>query len=111
MKYNVIGIAYATVLAEVEADSPEEAEEKADLPLPSVCSQCSRKIEIGDIDCVRVEEVGGDVVLEDGGPPWKGLPKWLEKVRKRVETDDSKSVHEDRKDLLDLVDELYRKIR
>lgn len=63
-KYRVYGIIGATIsIGEVEADSPEEAQEKADeLPIPSyqLCHQCASArnatLELGDgIDTINVD--------------------------------------------------------
>jgi hypothetical protein len=53
-KYNVAIPWYATVNIEVEADTPEEAEEKACREVhASVCHYCSKHIEIGEQDYER----------------------------------------------------------
>ena len=59
MKYRVIFTVDATCSVEVEADSEEEAKEKAweEASAPTVCHQCSNELEVGDImDCIDVEE-------------------------------------------------------
>jgi hypothetical protein len=47
-KYLVFGVACATVSDEVEAHSPEEAVENADLST-GLCHQCSYEVELGDV--------------------------------------------------------------
>jgi len=65
VKYLVIGLVDAQVSDCVEADSVDEAIDKADLHA-SVCHQCSDTIEVGDIQSVRVvADGGGGEVLYD----------------------------------------------
>lgn len=52
-KYIVMGLVDATVTREVEADSPEEAAQKAELCV-SICHQCSGELDVGDVYTVRV---------------------------------------------------------
>ena len=47
-KYLVFGLVGATVSNEVEASSPEEAVENAELS-PGLCHQCSHEVELGDV--------------------------------------------------------------
>lgn len=50
MKYMVCVLIDASKTIEVEAESPEEAKEKAmnEIGVPSICHQCSREVELGD---------------------------------------------------------------
>ncbi len=54
-RYKVYGVMTASVLlGEYEADSEDEAQGKADLDkeanfYPSLCSQCSHEVELGEI--------------------------------------------------------------
>lgn len=59
-KYLVFGLAVATVSNEVEASSPEEAVENADLS-PSLCWQCSHEVELGDVYEISVIQNGKEV--------------------------------------------------
>ena len=51
MKYLVTLIVDASIRVEVEADSKQEAYDKAldNAFTPSICHQCSREIDLGDI--------------------------------------------------------------
>lgn len=62
-KYLVFGLASATVSDEVEAASPEEAVENAVL-LPSICHQCSHKVELGDVYEISVIHNGKEVWID-----------------------------------------------
>jgi hypothetical protein len=62
-KYTVMGMVDATVYEDVEADSPEEAREQAQLG-SSICYQCSKEIEVGDIYDTKVLDESGEVVIE-----------------------------------------------
>jgi hypothetical protein len=60
-KYLVIFNVHASASAEVKAESREEAEEKAARKVhPSVCHQCARDVQIGDVgevvDMIELEE-------------------------------------------------------
>ncbi len=60
MKYTVSFIVHATTYVEVEADSEEEAREKAKYVAeePCLCWQCANALEIGCLgDIANVEEV------------------------------------------------------
>lgn len=61
-KYTVVGLVDATVCETVEADSPEEAMENAAL-FASVCHQCSRVIEVGDVYDMQVLDEAGELVI------------------------------------------------
>lgn len=61
--YTVLGIASATVSAKVEADNPEEAIDKADLPSTGLCHQCAKDVEVGDVYEFAVLDATGDEVL------------------------------------------------
>lgn len=68
MKYLVIGLVDAVVNEVVEADSPEEALNKGHQGAPpTVCHQCSDKLEVGDFIGWRVveDEGSGDEVYDD----------------------------------------------
>jgi hypothetical protein len=56
--YLVYGIIDASVCEEVEADSKEEAIEKAQevMGTPGLCHHCSRQVTIGDFVDFEVEE-------------------------------------------------------
>lgn len=59
-KYYATFTVDATTSVEVFASSKEEAEEKAwnEIGRPSICHQCSREMDIGDImDLVECEEL------------------------------------------------------
>jgi len=58
-KYRVIGIGYYTSIVEVEATSPEEAEDLAYdfFPSPSLCHSCGRDFELTNIESVEIEEI------------------------------------------------------
>lgn len=58
-KYLVIFEVYGSASAEVEADSKEEAQEKAARQVhPSVCHQCARDVQIDDVgEVVEVMEL------------------------------------------------------
>ena len=64
-KYLVFGLASATVSEEVEAASPEEAVENAELS-PSICHQCSREVELGDVYEISVIHDGKEVWTDKG---------------------------------------------
>lgn len=64
-KYMVFGLASATVSREVEADSPEQAVEDADLST-GLCYQCSEEIDVGDVYEVKVEQDGKEVWSDRG---------------------------------------------
>lgn len=60
-KYNVAVQVYATMYMTVEADSEEEAREKAEQEAyePSLCYQCSDEVEIDGLgEVVSVTEAG-----------------------------------------------------
>lgn len=60
MKYRAFFTVATTCSVEVEADSEEAAEEKAWelVDVPSLCWQCSRQLDVGDIlDMVEVEVI------------------------------------------------------
>jgi hypothetical protein len=59
-KYLVFGVACATVSDEVEAHSPEEAVENADLST-GLCHQCSYEVELGDVYEISVVQDGREV--------------------------------------------------
>lgn len=68
MKFQVVGVRYATTVVTVEADTVAEAIDRAqdeDL-YPTICHQCSRNVELGDaahvvvIDDEKSEEVYTD---------------------------------------------------
>jgi hypothetical protein len=63
-EYNVIGVVDATVLETVKAETPEKAAAEAELHV-SVCHQCARVIEIGNVYEVRVENEDGEEVYRD----------------------------------------------
>jgi len=62
MKYHVYGIMSASVLlGEYEADSKEKAIEMAEQNssadwYPSLCHQCARKVDLGDIQDIEANE-------------------------------------------------------
>lgn len=59
-KYSVAIEVHATMYVEVEADSEEEAKEKAETEAyePTLCWQCANDVEIGGIgDAISVELV------------------------------------------------------
>lgn len=59
-KYSVCFSVDATTIVKVEASSEEEAKEKAwrEVCAPSVCCQCSREIEIGEVlEAIEVVEL------------------------------------------------------
>lgn len=66
MKYLVVGIVDASVSKVVEADTPEEAIDRAELSA-SICYHCARDLSIGDVGDVEVieDEGAGDVVHSD----------------------------------------------
>lgn len=66
-KFLVLGLVDATVFVHVEAETALDAANAADLPYPSVCNQCSREIEIGDIYAVQVlaEDGHGEIEYTD----------------------------------------------
>jgi hypothetical protein len=65
-KYLVLGIIDASVSVEVEADSPAEAAAAASTELDaSICHQCSRELNLGDIYATRVIDKDGDQVWTD----------------------------------------------
>lgn len=69
MKYDVSLIFSADWGVEINADSPEEACEKAynsDEAAPSVCHQCASHVNLGDCIRVIVYDENGDEVLDDG---------------------------------------------
>lgn len=68
-KYNVSLIFSADFEVEVEADSPDDAAEKAynsDAVSVSLCHQCSKDINIGDCYRVIVCDEAGNEVIDDG---------------------------------------------
>ena len=83
MKYTVIGIVDAVVYEEVEASSPEEAAEN--VSSPSLCHQCCREVEIGDIMFVRVLDEAGNEIWTDEDVSLKNatLEQLMEEVGKR----------------------------
>lgn len=62
MRYIVMGLIHANTREEVEADSPEEAHEKAACHA-SLCHQCSDELELGDSYGAIVEDDDGNEVL------------------------------------------------
>lgn len=50
-RYTVIGLVDATVAEEYEAESSEEAFDKAlaNMDIPTICHQCASEIDIGDV--------------------------------------------------------------
>lgn len=62
----VSALMHATHVEEVEADTAEEAAEKA--CSESVCHQCSRKVELGDHYATIVSDENGDTVYDDSVP-------------------------------------------
>lgn len=66
MKYTVMGLVDATVLEDVEADTPEQAYELGiDSLHASVCHQCSDELQVGEIYAVRVLDADGEEVFTD----------------------------------------------
>lgn len=61
MKYHVIFEVYASTTVTVEADSEEQARDKAYKEVgPSLCHQCSNELNIDDVgEIVAVEAAGG----------------------------------------------------
>jgi len=63
-KYNVYGILGASVfIGEYEADTKEAADKMAEEDPeanwnPSLCFQCGREVDIGDVYETQVEEIG-----------------------------------------------------
>jgi len=57
-RWHVYGIISASVCVTVEAETKEEAEDKAasELDCPTLCHQCAREIDLGDIYEFQVEE-------------------------------------------------------
>jgi len=73
MRYHVIGLVDATVTVEVEADTPEAALERAyedERMHVSVCHQCAREVQVGEVYAARVidDDGAGDEVLTDEQP-------------------------------------------
>lgn len=62
-KFTVMGLVSATVYADVEADSPEEAMEQAELSA-SVCHQCAKELEVGDVYDMQVVDEAGEAVIK-----------------------------------------------
>ncbi len=58
-KYRVTGIGYYSSIVEVEASSPQEAEDLAEslFPAPSLCHSCGSDFELTDIEKIEVEEI------------------------------------------------------
>jgi len=62
-KYQVIGnITASIIVGEYEADSPEEAIEKAEEDknafwMPTLCHQCSNEVSLGDVFETEAEEI------------------------------------------------------
>ncbi len=70
MMYRVIGFVDATVSCEVDAESPQAAAETADLPSSTVCHQCAKDLEVGDVSHVEVhDDASGDVLYTDAFSP------------------------------------------
>lgn len=69
-KYTVIGLVAAQVQVEVEADNPDDAIEKADLPSTGICHQCAQDVQVGDVyDFVVLDEAGNEVLGPDMPKP------------------------------------------
>ncbi|EFC80166.1 hypothetical protein [Parafrankia sp. EUN1f] len=61
-RYGVVFTTTASALVKVEADSPEEAREKAPAELDTgLCHHCARRIELGDFE---YDEDDADAVIE-----------------------------------------------
>lgn len=59
-KYSVMFEVYAHCIVEVEADSEQDAQEKAELSVerPQICWHCSQSIDVGDVgDVIEVMEI------------------------------------------------------
>jgi hypothetical protein len=59
-KYRVFGLASASTSVSVEANSPKEAAENADLYM-GLCYQCADEVELGDVYEVTVYEDNKEV--------------------------------------------------
>lgn len=66
-KFCVSAAVYASTATRVVADSPEQALEKGmdALVMPSLCHQCSDKIELGDVYNFVVSDEDGNIVLDE----------------------------------------------
>lgn len=90
-KYVVIGSVAASVSEEVEADSPEEAADKAEL-YAGVCHKCSCVVEVGDVyERIVLDETGQNELWTDAfeskaEPDVKALVAYL-KDKKRLPAD------------------------
>jgi hypothetical protein len=67
-EYFVTGYVSATSSQRVRATSPEAAVEASDLNT-SLCHQCARHIEVGDVYSVEVSDANREVVLKDDDHP------------------------------------------
>lgn len=64
-RYTVIGAVWAQTSDSVEADSPEEAVEQANLS-ESLCWQCSERVELGEIShCIVLDALGEQVYSDE----------------------------------------------
>ena len=63
-KYSVMGLIDATTWEDVEANTPQEAADNADLHV-SLCHQCSRKMNVGDpLGYIVTDEDGNEVYVD-----------------------------------------------
>lgn len=67
MKYTVVMIAGATIVVDVEADSPDAARERAcEEAYASLCHQCAHDVTLGDEwEPIQVTDAGGEVLWHD----------------------------------------------
>jgi hypothetical protein len=68
--WQVTGLIHASVTAEVDADTAEEAAEQADLGA-SLCHQCTQGIDLGDVYAFQVHDPAedGEIVLRSDNHP------------------------------------------
>jgi hypothetical protein len=66
-KYTVVGIVSGSMSIKVEANSPEEAAENAELA-PCLCHQCSDEVELGDVYELAVYEGNKEVWTDRADP-------------------------------------------
>jgi hypothetical protein len=63
-KYTVIGLVSASVSAKVEANTPQDAIEAAEL-CASICHQCADDLDVGDVYETLVVDTAGEEVYRN----------------------------------------------
>lgn len=82
--YAVIGTLYAQVSCDIEASSPEEAAEEGwNTFAPSICHQCTRDVELGELHQIAVltEDFETELLVQSTG----GLTGEAEELRRQLE--------------------------